>query len=155
MDELNIQLFKDDGSKIAMPSISNEELEKQKSLVSENVEKGILGDTVKTLLIPEDAEIADLNYIFDFSTLESINPVQKEALKALVRLDGNVQLYLYKSEIGLTAFGTGDDFLLEKMVPLIKFHVFNDEIRVVKNFKRGHQLNEVKTMDFTKMRLNL
>lgn len=155
MDNSGIQLFGSDANDIAMPSIGTELSEEQQGLMSESISKAISGETVKTLLLPEDTEIAPLNYIFDFTDLTSINTVQKEALKGLVSYYGDVQLYLYKQKSGLTAFGMGDRYKLERMVPLIRSYIFNNEIKIYRNFAPGNPVEEVDTKDITRMRLNL
>lgn len=75
-NESNIKLFNTDQSAVVMPHISTEVSEDSSSLISESIDGAILGDKVKTLIIPEDTEIAPYNYIFDFSDLASINVIQ-------------------------------------------------------------------------------
>lgn len=154
-NESNIKLFSTDQSDVVMPHINTEISEDSSKLISKSIDGAILGDKVKTLIIKEDTEIAPYNYVFDFSNVESINIIQKSSLKSLISKYGDVQLYLYNSKNGLTAFGMGDKFLLERLVPLIREHIFNNEIKVYKNFKVGNPLEEVNSKDITKMRLNL
>ena len=49
----------------------------------------------------------------------------------------------------------GDKYSLERLVPLVREYVFNNEIKVYKNFKVGDKPEEVDHKDITKMRLNL
>lgn len=151
----NIKLFNTDQDNVAMPSIGVATVDEQSALISESIEEAISGEQVKTLILPEDSEIAPLNYIFDFSDVQSINKIQQSALKALVARDGDVQLYLYRKQGGLTAFGEGNKYVLERMIPLIRHHVFNNEIKIYKNFAVGQEVEEVFAKDITKMRLNL
>jgi hypothetical protein len=154
-NEENIKLFSVDENDIALPSIDNNVAESESKLISESIDGAILGEKIKTLILKEDTEIAPYNYIFDFTTLESINVMQKQSLKSLVSKYGDVQLYLYNKKNGLIAFGMGDKYSLERLVPLIRLHVFNNEIKVYKNFKVGEPVQEVNSKDITKMRLNL
>ena len=154
-NETNIKLFDTNENDIVMPSVSTEATENDSALISESIDGAILGEKVKTLIIPEDTEIAPINYVFDFSELETINVIQKSSLKSLVSLYGDVQLYIYNDKKGLTAFGMGDKYSLERLVPLIRKYVFNDEIKVYKNFEVGYKPEEVDHKDITKMRLNL
>lgn len=154
-NESNIKLFNTDQNAVAMPHISTEVDEDTTSLMSDTLEGAILGDKVKTLIIPEDTEIAPYNYIFDFSNLQSINVIQKSSLKSLISRYGDVQLYIYNKTKGLTAFGMGDKYSLERLVPLLREYVFNNEIKVYKNFRVGERPEEVDHKDITKMRLNL
>ncbi len=154
-NESTIKLFNTDPDAIAMPHISNEMVEDSSKLISESINEAILGDQVKTLIIPEDTEIAPYNYIFDFSDLSSINVIQKSSLKSLISKYGDIQLYIYNKTKGLTAFGMGDKYSLERLVPLLREFVFNNEIKVYKNFRVGETPEEVDHKDITKMRLNL
>lgn len=152
-EDNKLNLFSDDGNTVVLPSESN--LDTTEDLISKDIGDAILGDIVKTIIIPEGTEIADNNYIFDFTELSLINSIQRETLKSLISLEGDVVLYLYKKESGLISFGMGEKFKLEQMVPLVKHHVFDNKIRVYKNFKIGEALDEVTTRDITKMRLHL
>lgn len=154
-NESTLKLFNTDPDAIAMPHISSEVSEDSSKLISESINDAILGDQVKTLIIPEDTEIAPYNYIFDFSDLSSINVIQKSSLKSLISRYGDIQLYIYNKTKGLTAFGMGDKYSLERLVPLLREFVFNNEIKVYKNFRVGETPEEVDHKDITKMRLNL
>ena len=154
-NESTLKLFNTDPDAIVMPHISSEVSEDSSKLISESINDAILGDQVKTLIIPEDTEIAPYNYIFDFSDLSSINVIQKSSLKSLISRYGDIQLYIYNKTKGLTAFGMGDKYSLERLVPLLREFVFNNEIKVYKNFRVGETPEEVDHKDITKMRLNL
>ena len=151
----NIKLFNTDENAIQMPSIGTDMSDEQSSLISESIDGAILGEHVKTLILPEDLEIYPLNYIFDFTDLQSINSIQREALKSLVSMQGDVQLYLYRKSSGLTAFGMGEKYSLERMVPLIRQYIFENKIIIYKNFELGKPVSEVSSRDITKMRLHL
>ena len=151
----DIKLFKEDKNEVAMPSIDTEMTSEQAELISESIDKAIGGEQVKVVILKEVDEIAEDNYIFDFTELASINVIQKEALKSLVTNNGNVQLYLYKKGSGLTSFGSGDRYNLEMMIPLVRNYVFNSEIKIYKNYKVGEPAKEVISKDITKMRLHL
>ena len=154
-NESNIKLFNTDHNAIVMPHISAEVSEDTASLMNDTLADAILGDKVKTLIIPEDTEIAPYNYIFDFSDLQTINVIQKSSLKSLISRYGDVQLYIYNKTRGLTAFGMGDKYSLERLVPLVREYVFNNEIKIYKNFRVGERPEEVDHKDITRMRLNL
>lgn len=151
----NIKLFNSSPDDVVMPHISEEATEESKALISDDIDDAILGDNVKTLIIPEDTEIAKFNYVFDFTNIGTITVMQKQSIKSLISEYGDVQLYLYNDKKGLMAFGMGDKYILEKLVPIIKKHVFDDSIKVYKDFQPGKQLEEVNSRDITKMRLNL
>lgn len=156
MDNISdIKLFKEDRNEVAMPSINIEMTSEQKELISDDVSKAISGEQVKIVILKEVNEIAEDNYIFDFTELASINVIQKEALKSLVSNNGNVQLYLYKKGSGLTSFGVGERYNLEMMVPLVRNYVFNSDIKIYKNYRVGEPAKEVISKDITKMRLHL
>lgn len=151
----DIKLFKEDKNEIAMPSINIEMTSEQKELISDDINKAISGEQVKIVILKEVNEIAENNYVFDFTDLTSINVIQKEALKSLVSNNGNVQLYLYKKGSGLTSFGVGERYNLEMMVPLVRNYVFNSDIKIYKNYRVGEPAKEVVSKDITQMRLHL
>ena len=149
-----VKLFNTDQSKVVLPSLDNG-TNGTDNLISESIDGAISGEKVKTLLLKEDTDIAALNYIFDFTDLPVIEVMQKEALRALTSKYGDVQLYLYRKNQGLTAFGMGEKYRLERMIPIVKEAVFDNQIKIYKNFRRGEQPFEVNNKDITKMRLNL
>lgn len=160
----DIKLFASDANDVTMPS-SNICAEDTVKLKSDSIDEAVYGKTVKSLILSEDTIIAPENYIFDFSNVESINIIQKEALKALVTRTTKdnaeitddrqfVQLYLYNKK-GLVSFGYGEKYKLERMITVIKTNVFCDEIKIYKNFKVGEKPNEVENKDITKLRLLL
>ncbi len=155
MDKANISLFNDDGNKVAMPSINKELDQNDKELVSESIDNAILNEQVKTLLLPETEEISPINYIFDFSEVESATFMQMLTIKGLKSKDGDVSIYLYNKSRALYFIGYGEKYKLERTLPLIKQFVFEDKIRIFKNFERGKEVNLVEGMDITQMRLNL
>ena len=151
-----LKLFDNDGSEVALPSISQDASEDSKELISASIDSKILGDKVKVIDIPEDTAISEENFIFDFSELEAINIIQKNSLKSLISdEDGDVQLYLYNKKAGLVSFGFGEKYKLEKIIPLIRFHIFDNKIKIYKNYKIGTKPIEVENADITKLRLNL
>ena len=151
-----IKLFKNDNGSVALPSVSTDDLDKQQALKSQKITEVLAKEMVKTLLLPEDKTIADENYIFDFSEVESISVFKKEALKSLISKSdtADISLYLYRKN-GLVQFGKGDRYYLERIIPIMLNNIFGDEIKVYKNFKQGEPLVEVKERDITKLRLNL
>lgn len=155
MDKANISLFNDDGNKVAMPSINKELDQNDKELVSESIDNAILNEQVKTLLLPETEEISPINYIFDFSEVESATFMQMLTIKGLKSKDGDVSIYLYNKNKALFFIGYGEKYKLERTLPIIKKFIFEDKIKIYKNFERGKEVNLVEGMDITQMRLNL
>lgn len=154
MDNIGIKLFKSDSKEVSLPSIGEEVVEQQKSIMSQSIEGAISGEKVKTLILPEEAMIDKSNIVFDFSEMETISIFQKEALKGLVCKDGDTSLYLYKKNT-LVKIGTGHRYLLERLIPLIREQVFGDTVRVFKDFEVGKPVIEMSKKDITQLRLNL
>jgi hypothetical protein len=154
MDSTNLQLFKHSATDVAMPTIDVDKEAEQKKLISGDISGAILGDEVKKLILPESSVISEENFIFDFSASQTITVFQKEALKSLISSDGTISLYLYKKN-GLVEFGKGEKYSLERMIPLVRHFIFNDEISIYKNYQPGQVAKSVVSRDITKMRLNL
>ena len=151
MDD-NIKLFKDDGDVVALPS---QDLQADDTLMKDDLDRKIMGEVVKVLDIPEDVDIEDENYIFDFGEVGIINVMQKNALTALLSKEGTIRLYLYNKKNGLFAFGYGEKYKLEKIIPILRRNVLDDGVKIYKNYRIGEKPIEVKDRDITKMRLNL
>lgn len=149
----SMKLFETSGDNIIMPSVNVSESDND-SLRSDSILGAITGEKVKTLIVPENTSIDETNYVFDFSETETVSVFQKEALKALASTNGDVSLYLYKKS-GLVKFGKGIQHNLERIIPLVRAHVFSNEIKVYKNFIPGEPVEEVESRDITKLRLNL
>lgn len=157
MDKNSINIFGNNSNTIAiMPTINSEISTEQSELISDETQiyENIMHDTVVRISLPKEAKITEKNFIFDFSNMESISVFQKEALKSLVEQEGNVSLYLYKKDT-VTKFGEGEQFKLERMIPLLRHYVFCDDIKIYKNYAEGKPLEEVEVRDITKLRLNL
>lgn len=154
MDNLNIKLFNTDSGDVALPNVSAEVVSEQQSMRSKNIEKEIGGSQVKKLIIPEDSEIDSSNIIFDFSEIESISIMQKEALKGLVSSKGDATIYLYRKN-SLVKVGYGKRHILERLIPMIKEQIFGSEVRVFKDFEVGKTPIELSKKDITKLRMNL
>lgn len=151
MDNSGIQLFKKDNNKIALPSNN---IQEHKELMSESIKETISAETVKVLILPETAIIDELNFIFDFSKTETITVFQREALKSLISKNGDVTLYLYRTN-GLVEFGKGDKYLLERVLPLVSHFIFGDEVIIYKNYKIGEKAVKLAGRDVGHLRLNL
>ena len=155
MDNETIKLFNHDQNTVIMPQIKQEtDDENQQSLVSEDISSDISGESVKIIRVKEDTIIDENNFILDLSDVGQITASQKEVIKSLISSYGNTSIYLYKKQ-GLIKLGEGDKYSLERILPLIKLHVFDNAIRIYKNFKRDEPVNEISTKDITKLRLHL
>lgn len=154
MEEKELKIFNDDSSKVSMPSISSDELNEQNKLKSHSIDSAISGTTVKKLIVPEESNIEDKNFIFDFTDIDSISVFQMDAIKSFIDSDGDVALYLYNKN-GMVKFGYGDKFKLERIIPLVKFNVFDNKLKVYKNYHKGDIPVQLESTDITKLRLNL
>ena len=153
----NINLFKDDGKMVAMPSIpsTQSESDAQPALISKGIDEAISGEQVKTILLPEDNGIEAENYVFDLMEIESISTMQLNSLKCLLSRYGDIAVYLHTKRAGLKYVGDGERYELERLVPLIKHYVFDDMITVYKDLQPGGIAHKVESKDITKMKLNL
>lgn len=146
-----LKLFADDASQVQLPS-SNINIDS--SLQETGLKDAIEGETVDRLVIPKDSVIDHLNFVFDFSGIDTITVFQKQALKSLITPDGTISLYLYRPN-GMARIGKGDKYSLERIIPLVRKYIFADEINVYKNYEVGKRAVKVVSGDITQMRLNL
>ena len=155
MDKASIRLFNNDGNEVAMPSIDKELNSEDTKLISESIDKALLNDEVKTLLLPEHQDIALKNYIIDFTNHPVVSRVQRTALHSIISKDGDIQIYFYTQKKGLYSLGFGDKYKLERILPILKQYIFEDKIAIYKDFRIGEEVHEVKSKDITKIRINL
>jgi len=140
--------------------------------MSKELRSEVIGDTLVTrkvsiLNIPEEQEIDRKNFIFDFSKVSSISVFQKEALKSLLVKQntneviandevGNSEttIYMYKGK-KLVKLGKGDSSILERIVPIMKKHVFDEEIEIYRDYIIGEEVQKFECPDIGNMRMNL
>ena len=151
---MDINLFKNDNGEVALPSIEIQQSDEQAKLMSDNIASELSKPTIKTIRIKEDIEIDPLNFVIDLSCVDTVTVLQKDVLKSLISSSGDASIYLYKKQ-GLIKIGVGKRFELERLFPIIKNAVFNDEIKVYKNLNKGGEIEEINTKDITNYRLNL
>lgn len=150
--EDSINLFgSNTGEDLKLPS---DDIDKMENLKSDSIDRLILGETVKTLNIKESDNIAEVNYIIDFSKMPTIQPIQKEVLKSIISPGGDVSIYLY-NESKLVLIGLGDSSNLARMMPLLQKHIFANQIQIFKNYRIGEKPTIVKGKSISELRLNL
>lgn len=153
MDKMSINLFGSDLSEVSLPNISEKDVEDSKKLYSADISDAILGEQVETLIIPKETSINPENIVIDFSEIGSISTIQRDVIKSLVNEEGHTEIYLYKKN-SLVSIGVGDKYYMERVVPIIKDAIFNNEVRIYKNYQPGKPIYEITGRDFTKMRMN-
>lgn len=164
MAENGIEIFSTKASEIQMPSAINpldeglteEEIKQQierASLISEGLEKAIQGETVKSVMLPEETMIIQPNFVIDVSKIQ-LYKHQEFAISYLLHPDGDTALYLNGIH-GMGKLGYGDGETLERVIPLMVEHIFHGEIKAYKNFEPGKPLIEVSNKDISAMRLTI
>ena len=164
MAENGIEIFSTKAADIQMPSAINpldeglteEEIKEQikkKSIISDGIEKAILGETVKSVMLPEETSLIQPNFIIDVSKIQ-LYKHQEFAIGYLLHPDGDTALYL-NGVHGMGKLGYGDGETLERVIPLMVEHVFHGEIKAYKNFEPGKPLVEVSNKDISAMRLSI
>lgn len=123
-------------------------------LISEGLDRAILGDTVKSMMIPEDVEIAVPNYVIDFTKLDELFEFQMEAIDALLHPDGDITLYAY-TRAGLAKLGRGLSSTLDRILPIAIGNLFESNCVIYKDFVPGEELKIVSEKDITTMRLSI
>lgn len=123
-------------------------------LISEGLDRAILGDTVKSMMIPEDLNIAIPNYVIDFTSLDELYEFQMEAIDALLHPDGDVTIYAY-TRAGLAKLGRGLSSILDRILTLAISNLFEGKCTIYKDFIPGEPLKTVSEKDITTMRLSI
>ena len=138
--------------------ITSDELRKQlngtESLKSVGLERAISGDTVKSVMIPEDVNILIPNYVIDISKVKEVQDCQSYGIDALVSSDGDTVLYYYTKE-GLARIGYGKSRTLDRILAIVVRRLFGSECKVYKDLEVGKPLKLVSRGDATTLRLDL
>lgn len=149
----SIKLFADDGTTVQ--AVNQKSADEYNNIRSEGVTDIISRDVVKTLILPEGKELAEENYVLDFTACESPTIFRREILKSIISTDkenATVAIYLCNKD-KFVQIGWGEKYFLSRMLPLIKVNIFQDDIRVFKNVHHGDELQEVKGADLSDYKL--
>lgn len=150
-----ISIFSDNGEKAVIPSAESlGKSEDSLNLKSDGIEKAILGETVKSLMIPESFELLLPNYVLDFREAKSLRKHQIQALATLVVDDGDINIYVCLGN-GMEKLGTGYSWKLDDIIVPGMQSIFGDQCRVYHNVERDKPVQELKVFDPTAIRLDI
>ncbi len=156
MSEEESSVFSKENMDFTMPTISNEELQNQDKLISDDISKAALENSdVKIVIIPEDSGIRVPNYVIDLSSWQELTAFHIQALSNLSSINGDIPIYLYTEGKSLFRLGYGSFYKIESMLIRLKKYVFSDDIRIYKDLVSGQPVNELMGRDITKLRLSL
>lgn len=123
-------------------------------LMSQDISQALLGEVVKTLIVPETMEIELPNYVIDFTNIDDLNVFQKESIKSLLSEKGTVAIYIHKKE-NMAKVGYGSKEKLDYMISTFRTHVLGEDAKVYENVEKGKELIEVKMKDVTRLMMNI
>ena len=154
--ENNISLFSDDGMRVALPKVSDEEVQKQQGLMTEDISEIISAETISPLRIKEGILDTE-NYVFDYSRVQTVSIFEKNVLKSILDAEnGDISIYLYNRNDKLSYIGKGERYRLARILPLLKNNVFSAELNILKDYVAGSSdVQLVTSKDITKLRLKL
>lgn len=159
-----LDLFDAPADQVVMPSGINvtdgkyteeqlrKNLEEQEALKSHGLERAVKGETVKSMMVPEDPEIVLPNYVLDLSTYEEFTEESLMGLDALIHPDGTVTLYI-NTYMGLMNVGKGLADTMDRILLPAITHIFSGKARLFRDFEIGKPLKELKHKDITNRRL--
>lgn len=164
----SFKLFEADESNPIIPSmdqkldegaINTAEIKKQlksnTELISEGLERAIGGDTVKSMMIPEDNSFILPNYLIDISKVEVFADHHSQALDALLDEDGDIVLYVNTASGEIAKIGRGLSAKLDRIIAVSIANLFSSKARVFKDFEPGKPLHEISTKNIETLRLDL
>lgn len=154
MEKSTVQLFNTPSDQLVMPGSGNVNLAQQAELTKSEIDNAIYGKEVKVIVLPEEATIEYPNYVIDLTDLSEITVFQKAALQNLLNKNGDTAIYFYLGK-KFTRVGYGMAYKLENLLALTKKHIFGDDIKIYRNLEKNKPVDEVKSRDITKLRLNL
>ena len=163
MAKEGLNLFADDGSTPTGPFSTPQEDPNRQSepedtpqmdLKTHGLKDAISGDIVKTLLIPEDAQMRLPNYVLDFRHAKTIRRHQIDTLATFLSDYGDTYIYICVPN-GLDKIGMGESRILDNMLQSGISSVFGNSCTIYKNVQPGEPLVELKAFDPTTVRLEL
>lgn len=146
-----IKIFNITDDSVVLPSgdtINNE------YLISDGLDQAISGDTVKSIMIPEEINILLPNYVIDFSNIKEIYEFQALALDSFIREEGDATIYI-NTKTGITKLGHSDLDTLDKVLVTALSVLFNGECMVYRNYIPNKELQPVYKTDNNNIRLGL
>lgn len=167
MDKLEVNIIDASADDVLMPGmgikiddedISEKEiLESTKSttdIISKGIEKALSGETVKSVLIPEDISIVQPNYVIDLSKLTEIDPIQAMALDAILNEDGDMAVYIYTPG-ELEKIGMGYSWMLNRIIVSAIGNVFDNKCLIYRNYAVDRELEIVDSKNIVHLRLSI
>lgn len=155
MEDSTRHLIDASATETIMPNMKNLDIEGQKKLQAyETTEAVYAHNKIETLVIPKEQYIEEQNYVIDLSDVGEVTIFQKTALQNLLSKHGDVAIYFYMNEKFMRV-GMGDRVRLNYLIPLAKQHIFNNKIRIYRDYQVDKPVNEVTGLNIDDVRLNL
>ena len=167
MEKTIINIFDSPADEITLPGetlrindveISEEDIKKKlrlaTELISDGVEKAISGDMVKSVLLPEDLDIMQPNYVIDLTHVGDIESIQAMALDAILDEDGDMAVYLYKTG-SIQKVGVAHSWLLNRVIVSAMKNVFGDKCLIYRNYSPDKEVEIIDSKDLTHLRLSI
>lgn len=149
----NISIFDNIDEGVKFPEETGGD-EDSKDLIIEGVEDAITKDTIHPILIPDDIDIRQPNYVIDMSNIKEIDKIQVTAIDAMLNEDGEVAVYIY---IGgeIKKMGMGYSNVLDRLIAIAVRNILGDEAEVYKDYVVGEDAKVIDDRDITHLRLNI
>ncbi|MBR1454664.1 MAG: hypothetical protein IJ593_08510 [Lachnospiraceae bacterium] len=150
----NMSLFSDNGKpdNIAIPTCKSDNVDK--NLISSGVEDALKGETVKSILIPEDFEMMVPNYVIDFTGVNKVMRHQLVAISDTFSDDGDTAIYaIIKGEI--QKLGMANGYNIDRIIVSGINSIFNGKCKLYQDVERDKPLKELSLFDIHKIRLNI
>lgn len=137
-----------------MPTDGNKQEKSVEMLKSEGIERAIKGETVKSIMLPEDLQIDFPNYVIDLSDMETINDFQMKSIDSLLHSQGDLPIYL-NTKLGIVKIGKGKTEILDRLLALIVTSLLGPKCKLYKNYVPGEIPKVVSTKDICTMRMRI
>lgn len=154
-DEITLpgQMLKIDEAEISEETIKKS-LKSTSELMSVGVEKAISGSEVKSVMLPEDIDIIQPNYVIDLSDVGDVEAIQVMALDSILDEDGDMGLYIYKKG-SIQKAGMGHGWLLNRVIVSAMKNVFGDKCLIYRNYSPDKEVEVIDGKDLAHLRLSI
>lgn len=148
-----------EGLNVTTPKITNKEilnkLEEGRDLMSEDIMGAISGEEVKVVMLKESEHIEEPNIAIDLRDLQKISRVETDALRGLLREDGNVALYIIQPRVGVVKLGYALKGMMDKVLVRVIYNILGEDIKIYENFQIDKENKLLNKNSLVSRRMNI
>jgi len=154
-DNMEIEVFEGiDDSEMEIPKQEDNKDNIANKLMTVGIEEALVGDEVKSVLIPDDKSVIKPNYVINISNIKTVEHAQITALDSLLHVDGNVAIYLYMNN-KMQKVGMAYSNIVDRLIVVAVNNIFNNDCEIYKDVEVGKKVKMINSKDISYLRLSI